>query len=31
VCGLPEFERLARLCNGRLYNLRRSPRYGLRR
>jgi len=27
----PEFERLARLSNGHLYNLRRSPRYGLRR
>jgi transposase InsO family protein len=31
VYGKPEFERLARLSNGHLYNLRRSPRYGLRR
>jgi transposase InsO family protein len=30
VYGKPEFERLARLSNGHLYNLRRSPRYGLR-
>ena len=30
VYGRPEFERLARLSNGHLYNLRRSPRYGLR-
>ena len=30
VYGQPEFERLARLSNGHLYNLRRSPRYGLR-
>src|SRR5580658_4809809 len=31
VYGKPEFERLARLSNGHLYNLRQSPRYGLRR
>jgi len=31
VYGKPEFERLAKLSNGHLYNLRRSPRYGLRR
>jgi hypothetical protein len=30
VYGKPEFERLAGLSNGHLYNLRRSPRYGLR-
>src|SRR5664280_266240 len=30
VYGKPEFERLARLSNGHLYNLRQSPRYGLR-
>jgi hypothetical protein len=30
VYGKPEFERLARLSNGHLYNLRRTPRYGLR-
>ena len=30
VYGKAEFERLARLSNGHLYNLRRSPRYGLR-
>jgi hypothetical protein len=30
VYGKPEFERLARLSNGHLYNLRRNPRYGLR-
>lgn len=30
VYGKPEFERLAKLSNGHLYNLRRSPRYGLR-
>src|SRR5260370_3597426 len=30
VYGKPEFERLARLSNGHLYNLRRSPRYGPR-
>jgi hypothetical protein len=30
VYGKPEFERLANLSNGHLYNLRRSPRYGLR-
>jgi hypothetical protein len=28
--GKAEFERLAKLSNGHLYNLRRSPRYGLR-
>ena len=31
IYGKPEFERLAKLSNGHLYNLRRSPRYGLRR
>jgi hypothetical protein len=31
VYGKPEFERLAQLSNGHLYNLRQSPRYGLRR
>jgi len=31
VYGKAEFQRLARLSNGHLYNLRRSPRYGLRR
>lgn len=31
VYGKPEFERLARLSNGHLYNLRQSPRYGLGR
>jgi transposase InsO family protein len=30
VYGKPEFERLAQLSNGHLYNLRKSPRYGLR-
>jgi integrase-like protein len=30
VYGKPEFERLAKLSNGHLYNLRLSPRYGLR-
>ena len=30
VYGKPEFERLAQLSNGHLYNLRRTPRYGLR-
>jgi hypothetical protein len=30
VYGKAEFERLARLSNGHLYNLRQSPRYGLR-
>ena len=30
VYGKREFERLAKLSNGHLYNLRRSPRYGLR-
>ncbi len=30
VYGKPEFERLARLSNGHLYNLRKNPRYGLR-
>jgi len=30
VYGKPEFERLARLSNGHLYNLRQNPRYGLR-
>jgi len=30
VYGKLEFERLARLSNGHLYNLRRTPRYGLR-
>ncbi len=30
VYGKPEFERLANLSNGHLYNLRQSPRYGLR-
>ena len=30
VYGKAEFERLAKLSNGHLYNLRRSPRYGLR-
>jgi transposase InsO family protein len=30
VYGKPEFERLAQLSNGHLYNLRQSPRYGLR-
>jgi len=30
VYGKPEFERLAELSNGHLYNLRRTPRYGLR-
>jgi hypothetical protein len=30
VYGKTEFERLAKLSNGHLYNLRRSPRYGLR-
>jgi hypothetical protein len=30
VYGKPEFERLAKLSNGHLYNLRRTPRYGLR-
>jgi len=30
VYGKPEFERLAKLSNGHLYNLRQSPRYGLR-
>jgi hypothetical protein len=30
VYGKPKFERLARLSNGHLYNLRRNPRYGLR-
>ena len=30
VYGKAEFERLARLSVGHLYNLRRSPRYGLR-
>jgi hypothetical protein len=31
VYSKPEFERLAQLSNGHLYNLRQSPRYGLRR
>jgi hypothetical protein len=30
VYGKPEFERLAKLSNGHLYNLRQNPRYGLR-
>lgn len=30
IYGKPEFERLAKLSNGHLYNLRRNPRYGLR-
>ena len=30
VYGKPEFERLAGISNGHLYNLRQSPRYGLR-
>ena len=30
VYGKAEFERLAKLSNGHLYNLRQSPRYGLR-
>jgi hypothetical protein len=30
VYGKPEFERLAKLSNGHLYNLRRTPHYGLR-
>jgi hypothetical protein len=30
VYGKPEFERLAKLSNGHLYNLRLTPRYGLR-
>ena len=30
VYGKPEFERLAKLSHGHLYNLRRTPRYGLR-
>jgi len=30
IYGKPEFERLAKLSNGHLYNLRHSPRYGLR-
>jgi len=30
VYGKSEFERLAKLSNGHLYNLRQSPRYGLR-
>ena len=30
VYSKPEFERLATLSNGHLYNLRHSPRYGLR-
>jgi transposase InsO family protein len=30
IYGRPEFERLAELSNGHLYNLRRSSRYGLR-
>jgi transposase InsO family protein len=30
VYGKAEFARLARLSNGHLYNLRRTPRYGLR-
>jgi transposase InsO family protein len=30
VYGKPEFERLAQLSNGHLYNLRQNPRYGLR-
>jgi len=30
VYGKAEFERLAELSNGHLYNLRRTPRYGLR-
>ena len=30
VYGKPEFERLAKLSSSHLYNLRRSPRYGLR-
>jgi hypothetical protein len=30
VYGKAEFERLAKLSNGHLYNLRKSPRYGLR-
>ena len=30
VYGKSEFERLAKLSNGHLYNLRRTPRYGLR-
>ena len=30
VYGKAEFERLATLSNGHLYNLRRSPRYGQR-
>jgi hypothetical protein len=30
VYGKPEFERLAAISNGQLYNLRQSPRYGLR-
>jgi hypothetical protein len=30
VYGKPEFERLAKLSNGHLYNLRRTPRYSLR-
>ena len=28
VYGKPEFERLAKLSNGHLYNLRHMPRYG---
>jgi len=31
VYGKAEFERLAKLSNGHLYNLRRTPRYGLPR
>ena len=30
IYGKPEFARLAKLSNGHLYNLRHSPRYGLR-
>ena len=30
IYGKPEFQRLAALSNGHLYNLRHSPRYGLR-
>jgi hypothetical protein len=30
VYGKPEFERLAKLSNGHLYNLHHTPRYGLR-
>ena len=30
IYGKPEFERLAKLSNGHLYNLRQNPRFGLR-